>query len=119
MLKNVKNVLLVAALAVSGLVSAQEVYQYKGFGMTISYEFTEEELKVTNHKGDSETVGITLIEKSDLITIYTSNSIRGKRTKYTLVKKGKKGKYMMLMDIVDDFTKGVTTANLIVSKVAS
>ena len=114
-----KNVMLVAALAVSSLVSAQDIYEYKGFGMIITYEFTDNNLKVTNHKGETETVEIISVDKSEKINIYISGVFKGKSTKYTLVKKGRKNKYVMLMDVVDDFTKEVAQASLTVSKITN
>ena len=41
----------------------------------------------------------------------------GVTTKFSFVKKGKKDKYVMLQDNIDDFTKAVTSTHLFVKKI--
>ena len=112
-----KKILLITSLLVSTLAFSQDTYQYKGYGQNAIYKFTDSTLTI-NNKGDITETPIKIISKTEKVSIYAmTEPYMGVITKFSLVKKGKKGKYYMFMDNVDDFTKIVTKLHLIVNKI--
>ena len=112
-----KKLLLITSLLVSTLAFSQDTYQYKGYGQNAIYEFTDSTL-TSNHNGNITQTPIKIISKTEKISIYVmTEPYMGVTTKFSFVKKGKKDKYVMLQDNIDDFTKAVTSTHLFVKKI--